>query len=148
GSGHRPPSIEHLFGHVKGLEPTCTPIAAAPPLRSMHERPGSTADPMTATAVRPLRVPLLAPPWCTVPPTGYGGIEWVVASLADGLVEAGHRVTLFASGGSRTRAEQQGVYDQPPSEQLGDPWFEAAHVLAAYRERRGFDVVHDHTGAI
>ena len=32
------------------------------------------------------------------PPTGYGGIELVVSLLADGLVDAGHDVTLFASG--------------------------------------------------
>ena len=40
-----------------------------------------------------------------MPPTGYGGIEWVVSLLADGLVDAGHDVTLFASGDSRTKAE-------------------------------------------
>ena len=27
----------------------------------------------------------MAPPWLAVPPKGYGGIEWVVALLADGL---------------------------------------------------------------
>ena len=51
-----------------------------------------------------MRVGLLSPVWFPVPPTGYGGIEWVVALLADGLVEAGHEVTLFASGDSQTKA--------------------------------------------
>ena len=46
-----------------------------------------------------MRIALLAPVWFPVPPTGYGGIEWIVSLLADGLVDAGHDVTLFASGG-------------------------------------------------
>src|SRR5262249_29179268 len=49
-----------------------------------------------------MNIAILAPPWFAVPPTGYGGIEWVVSLLADGLVDAGHDVTLFASGDSRT----------------------------------------------
>ena len=51
-----------------------------------------------------MRIAVVAPPWFPVPPTGYGGIELVVSLLADGLVDAGHDVTLFASGGSRTKA--------------------------------------------
>ena len=54
-----------------------------------------------------------------MPPTGYGGIEWVVSLLADGLTDAGHDVTLFASGDSRTRAKLSAVYEHAPSEQIG-----------------------------
>ena len=57
-----------------------------------------------------MKVAILAPPWFPVPPTGYGGIEWVVWLLADGLVDAGHDVTLFASGDSRTRARLEYVF--------------------------------------
>jgi hypothetical protein len=49
-----------------------------------------------------LRIAIISPVWFPVPPTGYGGIEWIVWLLADGLVDAGHDVTLFASGDSRT----------------------------------------------
>ena len=52
-----------------------------------------------------MRIAVVAPVWFPVPPTGYGGIELVVSLLADGLVDAGHDVTLFASGGSRTKAQ-------------------------------------------
>ncbi|MFA9445789.1 glycosyltransferase family 4 protein [Egicoccus sp. AB-alg6-2] len=83
-----------------------------------------------------------------MPPTGYGGIEWIVASLADGLVDAGHEVTLAASGGSVTRATLETVFDDAPSLHIGSPWYEATHVLAAYARPRRFDVIHDHTGAI
>src|SRR5665647_1398097 len=33
-----------------------------------------------------MRIAQLAPPWITVPPAGYGGTEWVVQQLCDGLV--------------------------------------------------------------
>ena len=52
----------------------------------------------------PLRVAIVSPCWFPVPPTGYGGIEWVVALLADGLVDAGHDVTVFSCAESRSRA--------------------------------------------
>ena len=38
---------------------------------------------------------MLAPPWITVPPPGYGGLESVVAALTDALVHRDHDVTLF-----------------------------------------------------
>jgi len=51
-----------------------------------------------------MKIGMLAPPWLPVPPTGYGGIELVVAQLADGLTARGHQVMLFAPGDSQTRA--------------------------------------------
>ena len=45
---------------------------------------------------KPLRIAILSPPWFPVPPTGYGGIEWIVSLLADGLSDQGHEVTIFA----------------------------------------------------
>jgi hypothetical protein len=48
-----------------------------------------------------VRIALIAPPWYAIPPSGYGGIEGVVALLADGVVDRGHEVTLFAAPGVR-----------------------------------------------
>lgn len=95
-----------------------------------------------------MRVLQIAPPWFAVPPSAYGGIESVVALLADGLVEAGHQVTMLASGGSRTRATLRTVYDQPPSAFLGDVAMELGHVLDAYLDPGDVDIVHDHSGLI
>jgi glycosyltransferase involved in cell wall biosynthesis len=39
-------------------------------------------------------------PWITVPPQGYGGIQWVVATLSRALLERGHEVTLYGAPGS------------------------------------------------
>ena len=48
---------------------------------------------------RPLRIAMVAPPWFSVPPKGYGGIESMVADLVDGLVAKGHHVTLIGVNG-------------------------------------------------
>jgi hypothetical protein len=45
-----------------------------------------------------MRILQVAPLWEGVPPPAYGGTEAVVRVLADGLVRAGHRVALPASG--------------------------------------------------
>ena len=92
-----------------------------------------------------LRIAVVAPPWFAVPPPGYGGIERVVAYLVEGLCAAGHEVTLFASGGSRTSARLVSTYPEPPSKQLGDAAVEMAHTVHAFRMARRFDIIHDHT---
>jgi glycosyltransferase involved in cell wall biosynthesis len=95
-----------------------------------------------------MKVAILSPVWFPVPPPGYGGIELVVSLLADGLVEAGHEVTLFASGDSHTKAELVCVYPQAPSELIGDSLPDLRHALACYRRAGEFDVVNDHSGPL
>jgi glycosyltransferase involved in cell wall biosynthesis len=95
-----------------------------------------------------LKVAILSPVWFPVPPSGYGGIEWVVALLADGLVEAGHDVTLFASGDSRTKAQLAYVYDEAPSRWIGRSHWDLRHALSCYAESDEFDVVSDHSGMV
>jgi glycosyltransferase involved in cell wall biosynthesis len=92
-----------------------------------------------------LRIALIAPPWFSVPPTGYGGVEWVVSLLADGLADRGHDVTLFASGGSKTTAKLVSAYETPPSTQLGDWVVESIAITQAYARWREFDIIHDHS---
>ena len=94
-----------------------------------------------------LRIAQLAPPWLAVPPEGYGGVEAMIALLCDGLVERGHQVTLFASGGSNTQAELVTHYDQPPGmgEAVDKPFLQFPHVAGAYESAANFDVIHDHT---
>jgi glycosyltransferase involved in cell wall biosynthesis len=93
-----------------------------------------------------MRIAILAPPWFAVPPTGYGGIEWVVSLLADGLADAGHDVTLFASGDSRTRAKLSAIFETAPSEHIGRTFWELQHVISCYSRYDEFDVINDHSG--
>ncbi len=83
----------------------------------------------------------------SVPPSHYGGTERVVSWLADELVELGERVTLFASGGSKTRAELVAVSPKPL--RLSRPPIDPMSALTALLEtvaRRAneFDVIHCH----
>lgn len=48
-----------------------------------------------------MKVLLVMDPFIKVPPAHYGGIERVVADLADGLAKLGHDITLWAAPGSR-----------------------------------------------
>ena len=95
-----------------------------------------------------LRVAILAPVWFQVPPPGYGGIEWIVALLADGLAELGHNVTLFASGDSHTKAQLSFVFEHAPSHLIGQSLVELEHSLACYERAGEFDIVNDHSGLL
>jgi glycosyltransferase involved in cell wall biosynthesis len=98
-------------------------------------------------------VAVVAPPWLTVPPEGYGGIESVVGLLCDELVARGHDVTLFAAPGSRSRARIRSPLRTPYPQAIGTALHESDHVAVALDEidaaaERGcaFDVIHDHSG--
>ena len=74
----------------------CEPTAA-------HGTSRRAMEPSERRGGNEMRIAVLSPVWFPVPPVGYGGIEWIVSLLADGLVDAGQEVTLFASGDSRTK---------------------------------------------
>jgi glycosyltransferase involved in cell wall biosynthesis len=58
-----------------------------------------------------LKIALIAPPFIAVPPADYGGTELFVAHLAEGLLEAGLEVTVYANGESTVKAERRWIYD-------------------------------------
>jgi glycosyltransferase involved in cell wall biosynthesis len=56
-------------------------------------------------------------------------------------------VTLFASGGSVTKARLVSPMSQPPDPALlSNPWFDAYHAVSAYQHAAVFDLIHDHSG--
>jgi glycosyltransferase involved in cell wall biosynthesis len=93
-----------------------------------------------------MRIAEVAPPWLSIPPSGYGGIEWVVALLADGLAQSGHDVTLFATGDSRTMATLDAAFPEAagPS-MINDPVLDTIQALHAFRTPGAFDVYHVHS---
>jgi glycosyltransferase involved in cell wall biosynthesis len=91
---------------------------------------------------------MVGPPWYAVPPRAYGGTELVVHLLTEGLVREDVDVTLFASGDSQTSAELESVFDEAPSDKIGEAPLELAHVLTAVDRAHEFDVVHDHSGPL
>ena len=95
-----------------------------------------------------MKIAVLSPVWFPVPPTGYGGIEWIVHLLTEGLVAAGEDVTLFASGDSSTDAKLDAVFPRAPSEWIGHSFWELRHALSCVGRAHEFDIVHDHTGLL
>jgi len=95
-----------------------------------------------------MKLAILSPVWFPVPPDGYGGIELIVSLLADGLVEAGHEVTLFASGDSETIARLDAVFEEAPSELIGQTFAELNHAMTCFERHTEFDLIHDHTGLL
>ena len=94
-----------------------------------------------------MRLAIVAPLVEAVPPRLYGGTERVVSVLTEELVRRGHKVTLFASGDSRTSAEL--VACSPNSLRLhGDGLLPTASIMLQLAEVYGnavsFDVVHNH----
>ena len=94
-----------------------------------------------------MRIGMIAPPWFPLPPQRYGGIEFVVSLLTEGLVARGHDVTLFASGDSETQARLSYIFSRAPFEHIEKgAHLEVMHSLEAYKRAREFDVIHDHDG--
>ena len=97
---------------------------------------------------RGIRIAILSPAWFPVPPTRYGGIEAVVSLLADGLVEAGHNVTLFASGDSKSPAKLVSAFAEAPSSRIGMASADLLHALTCLERADDFDVINDHSGPL
>jgi glycosyltransferase involved in cell wall biosynthesis len=57
-----------------------------------------------------MRIGLVAPPYISVPPKGYGGTELFIARLAEGLVKLGLEVIVYTNGDSTTPAEKRWIY--------------------------------------
>lgn len=102
---------------------------------------------------RPLHIALVAPPYFDIPPAGYGGVEAMVATLADALIDRGHRVTLLGAGRPGTKARFIPVWDEVLTDRLGETFPEIVHAMKACRIieelniEDPIDIVHDHTFA-
>lgn len=96
---------------------------------------------------QPLKVLHIAPAWIDTPPKDYGGTEWVIKSLVDGLVDTGQNVTLFATKNSHTKAKLKYVFDKPFLS-LDLPWTAALppfiHYTEAFSIAEQYDIIHTH----
>ena len=101
--------------------------------------------------IRRLRIAVLSTVYKATPPVGYGGIERVVHTFVEGLIRAGHDVTLFGAAGSHCsgRTVELAGYD-PASAPSGinsrrDVISEEAlyDAVRAQLDREPVDVIHD-----
>ena len=82
--------------------------------------------------------------WRT-PPRKYGPWEQVASNIAEGMVERGIDVTLFASGDSITKGKLASVCEQPYAENANvDPKVEEClHISNLMEQADQFDLIHN-----
>ncbi|MBI5289800.1 MAG: glycosyltransferase family 4 protein [Chloroflexi bacterium] len=92
-----------------------------------------------------MRIGILAPIAWRTPPRHYGPWERVASLLAEGLVQHGHEVTLFATGDSETSAKLHAVcprgYEEDRS--LDPKVWESLHIASAFERAQDFDLIHN-----
>jgi glycosyltransferase involved in cell wall biosynthesis len=88
---------------------------------------------------------VLAPISWRVPPVHYGPWEQFASLLAEGLVERGHDVTLFATADSRTSGRLASVVPHGWSEdpQVDPKVAECLHIANAFERAAEFDLIHN-----
>jgi hypothetical protein len=59
-----------------------------------------------------VRIGIIAPPFISVPPAGYGGTELFIDRLARGLKEVGVEVVVYTNGQSTVPVEKRWIYAQ------------------------------------
>lgn len=93
-----------------------------------------------------MKIAVLAPPWLSIPPVGYGGIEWVVSNLIDGLVKKNHEVVLYATGDSKGTVPIKYFYEKALGNSKGqklNPYHIIAHLYHFYKNyASSFDIIH------
>ena len=93
-----------------------------------------------------MRIALVAPPFIPVPPPGYGGTELFIATLAEGLLERGHQVVVYANGESHGPFEVRALYptgEWPPPSGVAGQFLNLTHYSWAVRDAASnCDVIH------
>src|SRR3954454_15594935 len=94
-----------------------------------------------------MRIGVIAPPWLSIPPAGYGGTETVIDLLARGFAAAGHDVLLCTTGDSTCPVPTACSRPAAVGTAQASPATELDHVIRSYAAvwEWGADVVHDHT---
>jgi glycosyltransferase involved in cell wall biosynthesis len=92
-----------------------------------------------------MRVAVLAPISWRTPPRHYGPWEQFASLLTEGLVTAGHDVTLFATADSVTAAQLHGTAPAGWSDRhtIDPKVAECLHIAAAFERADEFDLIHN-----
>jgi glycosyltransferase involved in cell wall biosynthesis len=92
-----------------------------------------------------MKIAVLSPVAWRTPPREYGPWEQVTSNIAEGLIENGIEVTLFATADSITRGKLESVCDQSYSEDPDvDPKVsECLHISNLMEQADKFDLIHN-----
>jgi len=92
-----------------------------------------------------MKIALLSPIAWRTPPLKYGPWEQVASNIAEGLIELGIEVTLFATGNSTTKAKLQFVSETAYAEDstLDPKVWECLHISNVMEQAGNFDLIHN-----
>ncbi|WP_432712706.1 glycosyltransferase, partial [Pedobacter sp.] len=93
-----------------------------------------------------MKIGILAPVAWRTPPRHYGPWEQMASNLTEGLVKAGHNVTLFATGDSLTQGKLDAVIEKGYEEdrQQDAKVVECLHISNLMEKAHTFDLIHNH----
>lgn len=100
-----------------------------------------------------LKIAMIAPPWLSIYPGCYYGIENFIHYLTSTLTKQGHHVELFTVSGTTTpSAKKYWYHKEDQYKHIHRPWYQAVSVIISHilyslniiREIGDFDIIHDH----
>jgi len=93
-----------------------------------------------------VKVAILSPAVWRSPPKNYGPWEQVASNIAEGLIEKGIEVTLFATGDSVTKGNLEYIIEKPYGENpvLDPKVCECMHISYMMEKASRFDIIHNH----
>lgn len=93
-----------------------------------------------------MKVAVLSPVAWRTPPRHYGPWEQVASNVAEGLVQAGIAVTLFATADSLTRGTLEAVVQKGYAEEREQDAkvLECLHISNLMEKAANFDIIHNH----
>ncbi|MCD4795251.1 MAG: glycosyltransferase family 4 protein [Bacteroidales bacterium] len=92
-----------------------------------------------------MKVAILSPIAWSTPPKKYGPWEQVASNIAEGLIEKGIDVTLFATGDSSTKGKLEYICEKPYAEdtELDPKVWECLHISNLTEQAHKFDIIHN-----
>lgn len=92
-----------------------------------------------------MRIGIVSKLWERSDPESTGGTGVIVGNLVEGLIKKGHKVTLFATGDTKTKAKLISIIKKPFSEKK--PYseiYEYLHISQALKMVKKFDIINFH----
>ena len=93
-----------------------------------------------------MKIAQVVPPVVSTPPKLYGGTERVASMLTEELVRRGHRVTLYATGDSKTKARLKYFVKEATGIGNCGTLLNMAQVNLAFKDSDDVDIMHCHAG--
>ena len=92
-----------------------------------------------------MKIAVLAPICWRTPPRHYGPWEQIASNIAEGMVQHGNDVTLFATGNSHTNGKLEYICEQPYEEDksLDPKVWECLHISFMMEQADKFDIIHN-----